>query len=164
MDNSSILAWEIPWTEDPGGLLSLELQRVKHNWAHTHTHTHTHTHHTYPHSSRLPWLITHSRGWNRIEIWQHTACMLPLLAWQQCLRSLLAWNWIMFLAGWCQSMEGQVKDPRSTKCGSLRTKRWKMGNWIGSKRSPSRFQAAWWCRHYRRASSAPEVYQESIKC
>ena len=26
--NSSILAWEIPWTEDPGGLQSMGLQRV----------------------------------------------------------------------------------------------------------------------------------------
>ena len=25
---SSILAWEIPWTEEPGGLQSLGLQRV----------------------------------------------------------------------------------------------------------------------------------------
>ena len=27
----SILAWEIPWTEEPGGLQSMELQRVGHN-------------------------------------------------------------------------------------------------------------------------------------
>ena len=26
--HSSILAWEIPWTEEPGGLQSMELQRV----------------------------------------------------------------------------------------------------------------------------------------
>ena len=26
--HSSILAWEIPWTEKPGGLQSLESQRV----------------------------------------------------------------------------------------------------------------------------------------
>ena len=25
--HSSILAWRIPWTEDPGGLQSIELQR-----------------------------------------------------------------------------------------------------------------------------------------
>ena len=28
---SSILAWEIPWTEKPGGLQSTESQRVEHN-------------------------------------------------------------------------------------------------------------------------------------
>ena len=29
--HSSILAWKIPWTEEPGGLWSLGLQRVRHN-------------------------------------------------------------------------------------------------------------------------------------
>ena len=28
---SSILVWNIPWTEEPGGLQSLGLQRVGHN-------------------------------------------------------------------------------------------------------------------------------------
>ena len=42
--HSSILSWEIPWTEEPGGLQSTGSQRVGHNWVHAHTHTHTHTH------------------------------------------------------------------------------------------------------------------------
>ena len=29
--HSSILAWRIPWIEEPGGLLSMESQRVGHN-------------------------------------------------------------------------------------------------------------------------------------
>ena len=29
--HSSILAWKIPWTEGPGGLQSMGLQRVRHN-------------------------------------------------------------------------------------------------------------------------------------
>ena len=29
--HSSILAWEIPWTEEPSGLESIESQRVGHN-------------------------------------------------------------------------------------------------------------------------------------
>ena len=29
--HSSILAWRIPWTEEPGGLQSMESQRVGHN-------------------------------------------------------------------------------------------------------------------------------------
>ena len=29
--HSSILAWEIPWTEEPGGLQSKGLQRVRHD-------------------------------------------------------------------------------------------------------------------------------------
>ena len=31
--HSSILAWRIPWTKEPGGLQSMGLQRVGHNWA-----------------------------------------------------------------------------------------------------------------------------------
>ena len=30
--HSSILAWRIPWTEEPGGLQSMGLQRVGHAW------------------------------------------------------------------------------------------------------------------------------------
>ena len=31
--HSSILAWRIPWMEEPGGLQSTGLQRVGHDWA-----------------------------------------------------------------------------------------------------------------------------------
>ena len=31
--HSSTLAWEIPWTEEPGRLQSMGLQRVGHDWA-----------------------------------------------------------------------------------------------------------------------------------
>ena len=33
LTHSSILAWEIPWMEEPGGLQSMRLQRVGHNSA-----------------------------------------------------------------------------------------------------------------------------------
>ena len=33
--HSSILAWRIPWTEEPGGLQSTRSQRVRHDWAYT---------------------------------------------------------------------------------------------------------------------------------
>ena len=29
--HSNILAWEIPWTEEPGGLQAMGSQRVRHN-------------------------------------------------------------------------------------------------------------------------------------
>ena len=29
--HSSVFAWRIPWTEEPGGLQSMELQRVRHD-------------------------------------------------------------------------------------------------------------------------------------
>ena len=31
--HSSILAWKIPWTQEPGRLQSIGLQRVRHDWA-----------------------------------------------------------------------------------------------------------------------------------
>ena len=37
---SSVLAWKIPWTEEPGGLQRREAQRVGHDWATEHARTH----------------------------------------------------------------------------------------------------------------------------
>ena len=37
---SNILAWKIPWTEDPGGLQFMGLQRVGHSWATKHSTAH----------------------------------------------------------------------------------------------------------------------------
>ena len=41
--HSGILAWKIPWTEEPGWLQSKGSQRVGQDQLNTHTHTHTHT-------------------------------------------------------------------------------------------------------------------------
>ena len=50
--HSNILAWKIPWTQEPSGLQSMGLQRVRHDCARLHAHTHTHTHtHTLTHNS-----------------------------------------------------------------------------------------------------------------
>ena len=60
---TSILAWEIPWTEEPGGQQCKGSQRLGCDWAaecmsvHTHTYTHTHTH---THTQLVRW-------WNRIQ-------------------------------------------------------------------------------------------------
>ena len=35
--HSSILAWSIPWAEEPGGLLSMWSQRVRRDWSTEHT-------------------------------------------------------------------------------------------------------------------------------
>ena len=43
----SILAWKTPWTEEPGRLWSIGLQRAEYYWsnlAHSNVCTHTHTH------------------------------------------------------------------------------------------------------------------------
>jgi len=37
--HSSILAWEIPWTEESGRLQSMESQRITHDFATEHNNT-----------------------------------------------------------------------------------------------------------------------------
>ena len=37
--HSSIHAWRIPWTEEPGGLLPIDSRRVGHNSSDSHRHT-----------------------------------------------------------------------------------------------------------------------------
>ena len=49
--HSSLLAWEIPWIEEPGGLQSVELQRIRHNGG---TNTRTHTLQRLEANSKLP--------------------------------------------------------------------------------------------------------------
>ena len=43
-----ILAWGIPWTDEPGGLQSMGSQRVRHDLATEHTCTHKIKHHFNP--------------------------------------------------------------------------------------------------------------------
>ena len=38
--HSSTLAWEVPWTEEPGGLQSVGSQRVRHDWMTEHAYIH----------------------------------------------------------------------------------------------------------------------------
>ena len=38
--HASILAWEIPWTEEPGGLVHGIAKRAGHDWATKHAHAH----------------------------------------------------------------------------------------------------------------------------
>ena len=70
--HSRILAWRIPWTEEPGRLQSMRSQRVGHGWACTHTHipirADTSLHSWFPATRRKTITV-----WN--EDWQ------PLLFW-----------------------------------------------------------------------------------
>ena len=45
--HSIILAWRIPWTEEPGRLQSMGSQRVGQDWMTKHSTAHTHTPYTY---------------------------------------------------------------------------------------------------------------------
>ena len=53
--HSSLLAWKIPWIEEPGGLQSKELQSWTQLSACTHTHTHTQS------TPRTPSMIRHQQ-------------------------------------------------------------------------------------------------------
>ena len=62
---SSILAWRIPWTEEPGGLQSTGLQGVGHDWATKHT-------------SCPPGAVPSSKSWHPSRICVHfcnTECL-----------------------------------------------------------------------------------------
>ena len=78
--HSSILAWKIPWTEEPGGLQSMRLQRVRHDWATKHS---TWKAKNYPFDPRLPgWapLLERALAWGSRE-WGgelNTSPILPL--------------------------------------------------------------------------------------
>ena len=59
--HSSILAWRIPWTEEPGGVQSMGLQRARHDRT-----TNTFTFH-----------FTKSFGELLKDFWQETESSLP---------------------------------------------------------------------------------------
>ena len=64
----SILAWRIPWTEEPGRLQSMGSQRVWHDWA-TNTHTQTNIH------SPLK-----STGWNLFHLFCKTIIFFSVVS------------------------------------------------------------------------------------
>ena len=68
--HSSILAWRIPWTEEPGALPSMRSQRVRHDWSDcTHTHILTHKGYLYSLNTAIIWSYLYDlnywrRKWN----------------------------------------------------------------------------------------------------
>ena len=84
--HSSILIWEIPWTEEPGGLQSMGLQRVRHHlmtkqqhvyicvcvcvyYAYIHMlyiHTHIIYTHTHIHTTSITFCLSLSCGWTLV--------------------------------------------------------------------------------------------------
>ena len=74
---SSILACEITWTEDSGGLQFSGSQRDGYDWAHVQTNTHTctraHTHtHTHTHTSLFLFLSQSASVYDLIQISQQS--------------------------------------------------------------------------------------------
>ena len=74
--HSSILAWRIPWTEEPGGLQSIRSQRVRHDWSDL-ARTQTYIIYTYIH-------ICHSFS-NQPSLHGHLSCFYEHLSCLLCL-------------------------------------------------------------------------------
>ena len=64
--HSSILAWRIPWTEEPGGLQSIGSQRVGHDWS---------TKHVTQHDLAAPFLGSGNENTNQ-KSYLHPQCSL----------------------------------------------------------------------------------------
>ena len=91
--HSSVLAWRIPWTEEPGRLQCLGSQRVRHDWA---TNTATAS------QLCLPWQYHLEKSWAHcrhnscgflapvnltcfLHSWQQTSSWVPLLPQYSCI-------------------------------------------------------------------------------
>ena len=62
--HSCILAWRIPWTEEPSGLQSMGLQRVGHNWV---TNIFTYFQWRCRHKEQTCGHIAERRGWDELR-------------------------------------------------------------------------------------------------
>ena len=71
--HSSTLAWKIPWTEEPGGLLSTGSRRVGHDFTFTFTfHFHALKKEMATHSSVLAWRIRGTGSLVGCRLWGRT--------------------------------------------------------------------------------------------
>ena len=74
--HSSILAWKISWREEPGGLQSMGLQWVRHDWA---TNTYLLRPYSVTHSTlaRLVCCAQGQLGCSEMSLWCHNTGILP---------------------------------------------------------------------------------------
>ena len=102
--HSSILAWRIPWTEEPGGLQSLGSQGVRHDWSDWHTHPQTRTHNSLGHLNALIF------GGSGLVCRLNTsrAAEMPLLAQPPMSTGCLILSPIVSLTSSCNLMPGNV--------------------------------------------------------
>ena len=71
--HSSILVWRIPWTEEPGGLLSMGLHSIGHEWNDL-VCMHALEKEMATHSSILAWRIPGTEEPDGVCLWGHTEC------------------------------------------------------------------------------------------
>ena len=91
--HSSVLAWEIPWTEEPGGLQFMGSQTVGHDLA---TKTTNSIHNTFVTPCTIARQAPPSMGFSRHEYWSGLPCPpprdLPHLGMNPNLLHLLHWQ------------------------------------------------------------------------
>ena len=78
--HSSIPAWRIPWTEEPGGLQSTGLQRVRHNWvSNTHTQLPRNNNHVLncPFYTKLKHMASDTQRHTSIHWWNLQSDLVP---------------------------------------------------------------------------------------
>ena len=64
----STLAWQIPWTEEPGRLQSIGSRRVGHDWATSHTLVYSQSY-GFPSSHIQTWELDHKESWALKNLW-----------------------------------------------------------------------------------------------
>ena len=69
----SILVWRIPWIDEPGGLWSVGLQRVGHDWVTEHASVQVLNRKTWVPFNPFP-CVGKERAWERRKEWQHLPC------------------------------------------------------------------------------------------
>ena len=84
--HSSILAWRIPWTEEPGGLQSMGLHRVRHDWK-----TNTGLSHVTALEQCGYWLL--------VFLLVSVASVVPLRSWR---RIKVQWDWVLINDTWTE--------------------------------------------------------------
>ena len=83
--HSNILAWTIPWREEPGRLQYMQSQRVGHNWV-----TNIHTHTSFVSStSFVSFIVSLSKGyhfiiWTQLVSWFQTKVCIYVCICQVC--------------------------------------------------------------------------------
>ena len=101
--HSSILAWRIPWTEEPGGLQSMGLQRVGYDWVTKHSTATLYMFHVY----NIKYILTawnyymtsrNTQSWNRPKNVCQFKYMIEMAFWGKgvvtTVKLLTNWIWI----------------------------------------------------------------------
>ena len=120
---TSILAWRIPWKEEPGGLCSMGSQRVRHSWsewAYTHTHTLTRVSHIFSIYNPLVGLTVSSPT---LSLYPNSITSTEHNAWHTFSSvHLLSRSWL-FVTPWTEANQASLSITNHFSILALRTTR-----------------------------------------